>query len=132
MRTHGKSKRRTWRKAHLSVDPKTHEIVAEVLTENSVDDASAVEPMLEQIKRPIETFYGDGGYDKWKVYDLLKAKKIQSVIPPQKNAKIKQHGNKTTKPLARDEAIRDIRHLGRKGWKVEVGYHRRSLAHHGG
>jgi hypothetical protein len=128
MRTHGKSKRRTWRKVHLSVDPKTHEIVAEALTDNSVDDAAAVEPMLEQITRPIGIFFGDGGYDKWKVYDLLQAKNIQSVIPPQKNAKIKQHGNETAKPLARDEAIRDIRRLGRKGWKVEVGYHRRSLA----
>ena len=36
MRQHGASKRRTWRKLHLAVNPATHEIVAEVLTENSV------------------------------------------------------------------------------------------------
>ncbi len=82
MRTHGKSKRRTWRKVHLSVDPETHEIVAEVLTENSKDDASQVAPMLEQIDQPVETFYGDGGYDKWKVYDLLKSENIRPVVPP--------------------------------------------------
>jgi len=128
MRTHGKSKRRTWRKVHLSVDPETHEIVAEVLTENSKDDASQVAPMLEQIEQPIETFYGDGSYDKWKVYGLLESENIQPVVPPQHNAKVKQHGNATSEPLARDEAIRDIRRLGRKGWKREVGYHRRSLA----
>ena len=128
MRTHGKSKRRTWRKVHLSVDPETHEIVAEVLTENSKDDASQVAPMLEQIDQRVETFYGDGGYDKWKVYKLLESKSIQPVVPPQRNAKIKQHGNATSEPLARDEAIRGIRSLGRKGWKEEIGYHCRSLA----
>lgn len=128
MRTHGKSKRRTWRKVHLSVDPETHEIVAEVLTENSKDDASQVAPMLEQIEQPIKTFYGDGSYDKWKVYGLLESENIQPVVPPQQNAKIKQHSNATSEPLARDEAIRGIRRLGRKGWKQEVGYHCRSLA----
>src|SRR3990172_6759954 len=38
-RKHGKSKRRTWRKLHLAVNPKTQEIEAETLTENSCDDA---------------------------------------------------------------------------------------------
>ena len=127
MRNHEPSGR-TWRKVHLSVDPETQEIVAEVLTENSGYDADQVEPMLEQINQPVETFYGDGGYDKWKVYGVLKADNIQPVIPPQHNAKIKQHGNTTGEPIARDEALRGIRRLGRKGWKQEVGYHRRSLA----
>ncbi len=128
MRTHGKSKRRTWRKVHLSVDPETHEIVAEVLTENSKDDASQVAPMLEQIDQSIKIFYGDGGYDKWKVYNVLESKDIQPIIPPRRDAKIKQHGNSARTPLPRDEAIRSIRKRGRKGWKVEIGYHRRSLA----
>ncbi len=127
MRTHGKSKRRTWRKVHLTVDPKTHEIIAEVLTENSGHDADQVQPMLAQIEQPIEACYGDGSYDKWKVYEALKAKGIEPVIPPQHNAKIKQHGNSSQEPLPRDEAIRGIRQRGRKGWKQEVGYHRRSL-----
>lgn len=128
MRTHGKSKRRTWRKIHLSVDPETHEIIAEVLTENSGHDADQVAPMLEQINQPVKTFYGDGSYDKWKVYGLLGTEEIRPVIPPQHNARIKQHGNLTAEPLPRDEAIRGIRRLGRAAWKREVGYHRRSLA----
>ena len=128
MRTHGKSKRRTWRKVHLSVDPKTHEIVAEVLTENSKDDASQVAPMLEQIEPRVKTFYGDGGYDKWKVYEALATQQIKPIIPPQHNAKIKQHGNCADAPLPRDDSIRGIRHSSRKIWKEEIGYHRRSLA----
>src|SRR5271169_3569947 len=42
MRTHGKTKRRTWRKLHLAVNPATQEIEAETLTENNADDTSQV------------------------------------------------------------------------------------------
>ena len=49
MRKHGKSKRRTWRKLHLAVNPQTQEIEAETLTENNCDDASQVDPMLDQV-----------------------------------------------------------------------------------
>ena len=128
MRTHGKSKRRTWRKLHLAVNPKTQEIEAEVLTENSGHDADQVQDLLDQIPVPVDTFYGDGGYDKWKVYGKLADEEIQPVIPPQHNAKIKQHGNASAAPLPRDEAIRAIRRQGRKAWKKNVGYHRRSLS----
>ena len=53
---------------------------------------------------------------------------IAPIIPPQHNAKIKQHGNCGDDPLPRDEAIRAIRRVGRKRWKEEIGYHCRSLA----
>ena len=69
MRKHGKSKRRTWRKLHLAVNPQTHEIEAETLTENSCDDASQVDDLLDQATGKIGRFYGDGAYDKWKVYE---------------------------------------------------------------
>jgi hypothetical protein len=128
MRTHGKSKRRTWRKLHLSVDADTREIVAEVLTENSSHDADLVPEMLDQIEQPIDKFRGDGSYDKWKVYGTLAEQEIVPIIPPQHNAKIKQHGNCSDDPLPRDEAIRAIRRVGRKRWKEEIGYHLRSLA----
>lgn len=39
-RQHGKSKRRTWRKIHISLDPETGEITAERLTGNDKHDAS--------------------------------------------------------------------------------------------
>jgi hypothetical protein len=128
MRTHGKAKRRTWRKLHLAVNAATQEIEAEVLTENSGHDADQVNDLLDQIPEPIDVFAGDGAYDKWKVYDVLAQRAIKPVIPPQRNAKIKQHGNSSSLPLPRDEAIRAIRRVGRKSWKKQVGYHRRSLA----
>jgi hypothetical protein len=128
MRKHGKSKRRTWRKLHLAVNPQTHEIEAETLTDNSCDDASQVDGLLDQATGKIGRFYGDGAYDKWKVYKTLGSRKIRAIIPPQRNAKIKRHGNSRGRPLSRDVAIRAIRHRGRRRWKEDVGYHRRSLS----
>jgi hypothetical protein len=128
MRTHGKSKRRTWRKLHLAINPDTHEIVAETLTENSCDDADQAAPLLDQTSGKIEGFYGDGAYDQWKVYDTLNSRKIKPIIPPRRNAKIKQHGNADKPCLPRDVAIRTIRKKGREAWKNDTGYHRRSLS----
>jgi hypothetical protein len=127
-RKHGAGKRRTWRKLHLAVNPQTQEIEAEVLTENSGHDADQVDDLLDQIEPPVDSFVGDGAYDQWKVYDRLAKEEIEAIIPPRKNAKIKQHGHSSQSPLERDEAIRGIRCVGRKQWKKEVGYHRRSLA----
>jgi hypothetical protein len=47
-RTHGKQKRRTWRKLHLGVDSDTGEITAATLTDNTSGDASQVESLLEE------------------------------------------------------------------------------------
>jgi len=127
-RKHGISKRRTWRKLHLAVNPQTHQIEAETLTENSCDDAGQVEPLLNQVKGKIDGFYGDGAYDKWKVYETLDNRKIKAVVPPRRNAKIKRHGNSSKPPLPRDVAVREIRRSGRRKWKETIGYHLRSLS----
>ena len=128
MRKHGKSKRRTWRKLHLAVNPDTHEIEAETLTENSCDDASQVDDLLDQVAGSMEAFYGDGAYDQRKVYETLEKQGVRAIIPPRRNAKIWQHGNSGERPLTRDVAIREIRRRGRRQWKERIGYHRRSLS----
>ena len=73
-----------------------------------------------------------GPMDKQKVFDALatppSGPSIQPIIALRKDAKIQQHGNGKAPPLARDEILRAIRRKGRKGWKQESGYHRRSLA----
>ena len=128
MRKHGKSKRRTWRKLHLAVNPDTHEIEAEALTENGCDDASEVDDLLDQATNKVGGFYGDGAYDKRKTYKTLEKRHIRAIIPPRRNAKIWQHGNSGKPALSRDAAIREIRRHGRRQWKERVGYHRRSLS----
>lgn len=130
VRQHGVSKRRTWRKLHLGVNPEDGEIQAVLLTENSVSDDEAVEDLLAQIKPEIEKFAADGGYDKRKVYDGVNEHSpgAEIVIPPRKNARIWKHGNTKAERLKRDENVRFIRQHGRKEWKRESGYHVRSLA----
>lgn len=129
VRMHGFSKHRTWRKLHLSVDESNHEIQAVVLTEAGVDDAEAGKQLLDDTVCPIEQVSGDGAYDKVKFYDACQARRVKSIaIPPRRTAKISQHGNSKNEPLPRDQNLRRIRQVGRKRWKIEIGYHRRSLA----
>jgi len=130
VRQHGASKRRTWRKIHLAVDADHQEIQAAVLTDAGGEDAEMVAPLLAQIDNEIQSVNADGAYDKRKVYTLLaeQAPTAQVNIPPRRNAKVWQHGNSAEPALARDENLRRIREIGRKAWKRETGYHRRSLA----
>ena len=128
VRQHGWSKRRTWRKLHLGVDETTGEVVATVLTDNATDDAAMVPALLDQVEDEIAAVGADGAYDKRKVYRALTARKITPIIPPQRNARIWQHGNCKALPHPRDEALRYIRRHGRKKWKRDSGYHRRSKA----
>jgi hypothetical protein len=129
VRQHGYSKRRTWRKLHVSVDEATGEIQAEELTEASTDDAEMAGPLLEQTPAAVEQLSADGAYDKDKVYTAACEHGVgQVTIPPRRDAHIWQHGNCAAPPHARDENLRRIREIGRAQWKEESGYHRRSLA----
>ncbi len=130
VRQHGVSKRRTWRKVHLAIDPDRREVQAAMLTDAGGEDAEMLAPMLEQVDNEIRSVTADGAYDKRKVYDVLadRTPTSQVYIPPRTDAKIWQHGNSAEPPLKRDENLRRIREIGRKQWKNETGYYRRSLA----
>jgi hypothetical protein len=128
VRQHSYSKRRTWRKLHLGINEQTKEIIAAALTTNNVSDGEMLPCLIEQIEEPISQMAGDGAYDCFENHNLLTKMGIKITIPPQKNAKIKQHKNNQDPPLSRDEIIREIRKIGRKKWKEQNGYHRRSIA----
>lgn len=127
VRQHGYGKHRTWMKVHVSVDEATTIIEGCITTTNSVDDAAVVAPLLDQVDGQIAKMAGDGAYDKTKVYKQLAKRKIKPIIPPQKRARIKKHGNLRGRPLPRDQNIRAVRKLGKKQWKQKVHYHRRSI-----
>jgi Transposase DDE domain len=127
VRKHGYSKRRTWLKLHLAIDPETHEIQAALVSEPGVTDAEAVPDLLRQVANPLEAAEADGAYDQQSVYDALKQRGARAVIPPRRDAKIRRHGNSKGPRLDRDENLRRIRQIGRKAWKEESGYHVRSL-----
>ena len=129
VRTHGVSKRRTWRKLHLCIDEKTHEIIAAGGSENCVSDCQMFPDLLKSIDGEIEQISADGSFDRRKVYQAMSEREIsKAAIPPRKGARIWQHGNSKEERLIRDENLRAIRKRGRKKWKEESKYHRRSLS----
>jgi len=134
VRQHGISKRRTWRKLHVAVDAATGLILGAVLTTNDVADGAVLPALLEQVGEPIEQVSGDGSYDQRPCYDTLRQRQseqatpLRVTIPPRQGARIWQHGNRQAERLTRDENLRRIRQVGKKRWKEESGYHRRSLA----
>ena len=123
VRQHGASKRRTWRKFHLAVEPETLEILALEVSTNDVTDDEMLPVVLNAIDEAIkiEKVCGDGGYDRSNSYQAIKKRRAKAVIPPRKDAKIQQHGNSNAPPLDRDQNLRRIRKVGRKRWKQEAG-----------
>ncbi len=127
-RQHGISKRRTWRKLHLGIDESTGEILAAVVTTNNIHDGQVLADVLDGIDGEIEQVTTDGAYDHEHCYEEIKERDAKAVIPPRKDAKIWNHGNLKAPPHDRDENLRYIRKHGRKKWKEDSQYHRRSLA----
>lgn len=128
VRQHGYTCRRTWRKLHLVVDEATHEVVAAVISTNDFKDSQILPDLLAQVTDQITQVSADGASDSRNSYAAIGARAARAAIPPQKRARIWQHGNTQAMPHARDENLRAIRHKGRAAWKRESNYHQRSLA----
>ena len=123
VRTHGKDKRRTWRKLHISMDAEHHQLTAAIITDKDVLDRNALAGLLEQTESEVERVCADGAYDFEQCYRAIKKHGAVPLIPPRSDAVVRGKS-----PFEqRDENVRAIRQLGRKQWKRESGYHRRSL-----
>lgn len=132
VRQYGYTKRRTWRKAHLGIDPRTHEIVVAGASTNDVHDSEMLPDLLALVAEPLAQCTTDGAYDRTGCYEALQARGTDAiVIPPRRDAHIWQHGNRAGPPHPRDANLRRIRQIGRAAWKRESGYHQRSLAETG-
>ncbi|MCB1111325.1 MAG: IS5 family transposase [Chlamydiales bacterium] len=130
VRKHGYSKRRTWRKVHIGMCVKTQQILVVAMTGNDVSDESVMPDLLDQITDPIATVGGDGAYDVAECYGAIYDAGGSPRIPPRRNARINTKGDIAIE--LRNQAIARIKELGggeegRKAWKKEVGYHKRSL-----
>ncbi len=133
VRQHGCSKRRTWKKVHLGFDEKTGDIVAAAVTGNDLHDSEVLPGLLEQIpeEAEISQVSNDGGYDTASCYEAIRKRRARAIITPREDAKIWKHGNAAGPPHPRDLNLRRIREVGRKQWKIESNYHRRSKAESG-
>jgi hypothetical protein len=155
VRQHGWVKRRTWRKLHLAVDAATGEVHAVGLTAPAIGEGAYLPTLLAAVAAPLAQVTGDGAYASRRGDAAVAARPEhpRAVFPPRRErrrgrpprpdrghpraptrrpnrgytAHVWQHGNCTAPPLDRDEHVRAIRRVGRRQWKRDVGYHRRSL-----
>ena len=127
-RKHGGSKKRLWRKLHLGMDEETLEIRAVGVTTSNVGDAPMLPDLLEQIPpdQDIATVTADGAYDTRRCHNVIAARGAAAIIPPRKNAQLWKPT--TAGAIARNEAVRACKYLGRALWRKLTGYHRRSRA----
>lgn len=127
-RKHGGPKRRIWRKIHIGIDEHTLEVRAIEVTSSDVGDAPMLPELLDQIPadQEIASVTADGACDTRKCHDAIAERGAAAVIPPRRNAKPWKAA--TAGAVARNEALRASRYLGRALWRRWSGYHRRSRA----
>ena len=128
VRVHGKGKRRVWRKLHLGVDTTTGEILAHALTTSEAHDGTELEGLLAEVEGPIAAVYGDKAYDAFDIHSAVLTRAAPALIPPRPDAAIRPPPGLKNPPPTRGAAVARIAEIGRKAWKEEAHYHRRSLA----
>jgi hypothetical protein len=125
---HGGATRRLWRKIHIGVDERTLEIRAIEITGSGVGDAPILPELLGQLSADVEigSVTADGAHDTRKWHDAVADRGAHAVIPPRKD--VKPWKPSTAGAIARNEALRASKYLGRAIWRKWSGYHRRSRA----
>ena len=126
VKQHGKNKRRTWRKIHIAVDPKTGDVVATKVTKANKHDASVLPDLLKGIETPIHRLCLDGMYDTGAVYEAIAKQQAIPLIPPRKTGVLS--AKRTPGWQWRNWAITQVKATSYKAWKQQTGYHKRSLA----
>ena len=119
---HGGRGTRGWKKLHFGVDG-SGAIVAHVLTDGSVDDATTALTLIDAVEGNILRFTADGAYDTIAIYEAAGARGATVIVPPTKTAAVSRR-----RPPAsvRDRTILRINKVGRRQWKKEAGYHRQA------
>jgi hypothetical protein len=124
---HGATRRRSWSKLHIGLDPNTGEIVCCDLTARDVDDAGHVESLLGQVSETVAPFMGDGAYDSDPVRRIVERHSpgARFIAQPRKDAVLSPTA--ATAPSQRDRDIQHIDRHGRMAWQKASGYNIRSL-----
>ena len=126
VRQHGWSKHRMWRKLHIGMDEQSQLIVSAVLTENSCGDDKKLPDLLNSYRGKIHQVSADGAYDSHECFDKILSLGAKATIPIQPNPKHKAKIESQIKNT-RDRIAFETQQLGSKEWKLQNGYHRRSL-----
>lgn len=123
---HGTSRRRSWRKLHIGNDAASGEIVAVEVTRTDIDDATMVNPLLDQIADPIISFPADDAYDQDRVSQAVAERDPDAaiIVPPRAGAVASASAE--TAPTQRDCHLRMIAERGRMAWQKASGYNQRA------
>ena len=123
---HGTATRRSWCMLHLGVDAGTGRIVASTLTPKNADDASQVDPLLDQVAKSVASFTADGAYDQDRVYAGVAERHPEAavVVPPRATAV--PSDTSESAPTQRDGHLQHIARHGRMSWQSASGYNTRA------
>ena len=119
---HGCRGQRGWKKLHLGVD-RLGVIAAQVLTDQTVDDATTGVDLIEAVDDDIARVTADAAYDTIAFYDTAGARGATVVVPPNKTARVSRRRPRSS---ARDRTIEAVKQMGRRRWKQASGYHRQA------
>jgi hypothetical protein len=133
VRQHGASKRRSWIKLHIGIDPLSGEIMIAELTSNGkgAGDCEVAKDLVPKLPKGIKRIFGDGGYDGTDFRRAGERIGAEVIVPPPKGATVHLE-TKDPAVINRNNAVLEIHGLGgtdeaRKCWKILKGYHIRSL-----
>lgn len=119
---HGGRGHRGWKKLHLGVDG-AGVIVAHMLTEATVDDATTGIGLIKALDVDLARVTADAAYDTFAFYETATARGATVVVPPDKTARVSR---RRPRSRARDRTIKNVKKIGRRRWKTEAGYHRQA------
>src|SRR5690606_39736474 len=119
-------RRRVWRTIQLGIDEQTLEVRALETTGGHIGDAPVPPDLLGQIPpdEEIGSVTADGAYDTRNCHNAIADRGAHAVIPPRRNAK--PWKPTTAGAVARNEALRAAKYLGRAIWRNWSGYDRRT------
>lgn len=126
VKIHGKSKRRTWRKIHIGVDTRTHNVIVAKVTTGHVHDAPVFSDLIDQLPTDvnINQVSGDGAYDSYQCYKKTLAIKAKPNFPPKANSKLKYPQDAISRH--RNYTFMSTHCRGKEWWAKKTNYHQRS------
>ncbi len=108
-------------KAHVAVDVETLEIVAVMVGDDHSYDAHYLVPLVQRSLdqgTQVVRVLADAAYDTRYNFDFLHRNGIDAGINLRKNADQRLKGGTFARPMA----ARELRRLGKEGWKLKHGY----------
>jgi hypothetical protein len=97
------------------------------MTSNDAGDGEVLPCLLGQFDDQIDQLSADGAYDAKECHQELLNHNAKATIPPCKNARPWKNVS-CGSPHLRNQILEELKAKGRKKWKEESGYHRRSLS----